>query len=81
MDVRSKKICVVGLGFVGLTLALSLADVGFKVIGVDSDKSIIANLRRGKPHIYEIGLDSLLRFHIGKNFLVSKNYDKTTRIS
>ena len=77
LDVRSKKICVVGLGFVGLTLALSLADVGFKVIGVDSDKSIITNLRRGKPHIYEIGLDSLLRFHIGKNFLVSKNYDKT----
>lgn len=76
-DVRSKKICVVGLGFVGLTLALSLADVGFKVIGVDSDKSIIANLRRGKPHIHEIGLDSLLRFHIGKNFLVSQNYDKT----
>lgn len=76
-DVRSKKICVVGLGFVGLTLALSLADVGFKVIGVDSDKSIIANLRRGKPHIHEIGLDSLLRFHIGKNLLVSQNYDKT----
>ena len=32
------KVVVVGLGYVGLTLALTLADVGFKVEGVDKDK-------------------------------------------
>lgn len=39
---------VVGLGYVGLPLALSLADVGFKVIGVDIDKKRIDGFNRGE---------------------------------
>lgn len=64
------SISVIGLGYVGLTLAVSLADVGFKVIGIDSNNEIVDKLNKGIPHIHEIGLDSLLRFHLGKNLTI-----------
>jgi UDP-N-acetyl-D-mannosaminuronic acid dehydrogenase len=40
----SKKIVVVGIGYVGMPLALMLAKSNFKVIGVDIDKKIVENL-------------------------------------
>ena len=64
------SISVIGLGYVGLTLAVSLADVGFKVTGIDSNEEIVDKLNQGIPHIHEIGLESLLKFHIGKNLTV-----------
>ena len=70
-----KSISVIGLGYVGLTLAVSLANVGFKVIGIDSDKDIIEKLNDGLPHIHEVGLDSLLKFHLGKNLNIQSNYE------
>ena len=68
-----KSISVIGLGYVGLTLAVSLADVGFKVIGIDSNEEIIKKLNDGLPHIHEVGLDSLLKFHLGKNLIIQSN--------
>lgn len=47
------KIIVAGLGYVGLTLALTLADVGYKVIGVDKDKKKIEKLNNNQPTLYE----------------------------
>ena len=73
-----KSISVIGLGYVGLTLAVSLADVGFKVIGIDSDKDIIEKLNDGLPHIHEVGLDSLLKFHLGKNLIIQSNSESVS---
>ena len=38
---NTPSIAVIGLGYVGLTLAVSLAEVGFKVTGVDSNEEIV----------------------------------------
>ena len=69
-EIQSLNICVIGLGYVGLTLALTLADIGFKVVGVDSNKKIIDSLNKGEPHFHEVGLESLLKHHINKKFTV-----------
>lgn len=69
-EVRFKSIAVVGLGYVGLTLALILSDHGFQVRGLDSDPKVRRRLRRGRAHFYEQGLDALLRDHLGHNFEV-----------
>ena len=45
---REATIGVVGLGYVGFPLALSLADAGFKIIGVDIDKKRVDGFNRGK---------------------------------
>lgn len=74
-DVRFKHIGVVGLGYVGLTLALTLADLGFKTKGFDSNKEVSAKLKKGLAHFFENGLESLLRDNLGKNFDVVDDFN------
>ena len=66
-----RHIVVVGLGYVGLTLALVLADVGYLVTGVDVDVERVMALEAGRSYVHEVGLPELLREHLGKNFRVS----------
>ncbi len=63
-DVRAKKVAVYGLGYVGLTLALSLANSGFQVTGVDINHQTIQHLLAGVPPVYEPGLPELLVNHL-----------------
>ena len=70
-----KHICIVGMGRVGLTLALILASAGFKVYGIDRDKNAVASLNKGKPHFYEKGLDALLKKHLNNNLVVAQRME------
>ena len=73
-DVRFKHIGIVGLGYVGLTLGLTLADVHFKVKGFDINRDIADSIRRKTPHFYEAGLDTLLHDHLDKNFRIVSDF-------
>lgn len=48
-----KKICVIGMGYIGLPTAALLANKGFKVHGVDVIESIVSTINEGKIHIVE----------------------------
>lgn len=63
-----RHIVVVGLGYVGLTMALVMADAGFNITGVEIDESKVAMLKSGVSYIHENGLDVLLKEHIHKKF-------------
>lgn len=65
-----KNISIVGLGYVGLTLAVSFARVGFRVYGVDTNEVITSSLRRKKSIFYEPGLDELLEKLIDRELFV-----------
>lgn len=65
-----KRVSVVGLGFVGLTLSLIMADEGFEVLGVEKNEEIVQKLQNKIPPFYEPGLESLLDYHLGKNFKI-----------
>ncbi len=56
-----QKICVLGLGYVGMTLAVAMADAGFQVHGVEIRGDILDTLGRGVPHFHEPGLAERLR--------------------
>lgn len=64
-----RHIVVVGLGYVGLTLALALVDEGFYLSGYDVDQEKIRLLQKGQSYIHEIGLPTLLKEHVDKNFI------------
>ncbi|HEY0529508.1 MAG TPA: NAD(P)-binding domain-containing protein, partial [Gemmatimonadaceae bacterium] len=51
---RTACIGVVGLGYVGLPLALEFAKAGFKVIGYDVSERVIKSLMSGKSHIQDV---------------------------
>lgn len=54
------KICVIGLGYIGLPTATTFAKHGINVLGVDINPNIIQTLSEGKLHIHEPGLDESL---------------------
>lgn len=56
-----RTVCIVGLGYVGLTLAVAMAQVGFRVVGVERRPEVAAELLEGRPHFYEPKLPEALR--------------------
>tara|TARA_X000000950_G_scaffold111991_1_gene141024 strand:- start:17129 stop:18517 length:1389 start_codon:yes stop_codon:yes gene_type:complete len=77
---KDRKVCVMGLGFVGLTLAVTLADIGFEVYGVELRKDIVKKLRKGEPHFFEPGLEGRLKSQIKSKKLkifqkIKKDFD------
>jgi len=70
MTLEEESVCMLGLGYVGLTLGVTLAELGIKVFGVDTNPALLKMIRQGKSHFYEKGLDALLNRTIGRNFTV-----------
>ena len=54
------KICVLGLGYIGLPTASILATNGFQVVGVDVDSKIVDVINKGQIHINEPGLKTVV---------------------
>src|SRR4051794_39726191 len=48
------KIGIVGLGYVGLPLAVAFAEAGHEVVGLDSDRRKVAGVNAGQSHIEDI---------------------------
>ncbi|MDQ6835590.1 MAG: nucleotide sugar dehydrogenase [Actinomycetota bacterium] len=57
---EDRHIAVVGLGRVGLPLALCFADRGLRVLGIDHDAQLLSSLRAGKMPFEEAGTQTLL---------------------
>lgn len=75
---KDKRICVVGLGYVGLTFAVTLADIGFKVFGIEINQELLKSIKKGVPHFFEPGLDGTLKKVLKtKNLLISKQIPKS----
>ncbi|HET9910613.1 MAG TPA: nucleotide sugar dehydrogenase [Anaerolineales bacterium] len=56
-----QKICILGLGYIGLPTASTFATHGLNVLGVDINPHVIETLRAGKLHIHEPGLHSVVK--------------------
>jgi UDP-N-acetyl-D-mannosaminuronic acid dehydrogenase len=58
--VNFQKICVLGLGYIGLPTASTFATNGLRVIGVDINPQVVNILKSGQIHIVEPGLRTLV---------------------
>lgn len=56
-----KKICVIGLGYIGLPTASVFARAGYDVLGVDVNRKVVESLNEGKVTIEEIDLPELVK--------------------
>jgi nucleotide sugar dehydrogenase len=56
---KSARIAILGMGYVGLPLAVVFAEAGFNVIGVDPDKRKADSLVKGKSYIPDISTERL----------------------
>ena len=58
---RKAVVAVVGLGYVGLPLAVAFAEQGFPVVGIDVDPHKVASLQRGESYVQDIPSERLAR--------------------
>ncbi len=76
------QIGIIGTGYVGLVTAVGLADLGHKVIGTDIIAEKIDKARQGIAHIYEPGLEQLLKENLKRgNLRFEHDLDETIRSS
>ncbi len=69
---RTATIGIVGMGYVGLPLAVAVFDAGFPVIGFDVDDKKIEHLNNGTPYLEHLGSD------FAKDFVDSERFVGTT---
>jgi len=73
----SPTVGVVGMGYVGLTLSAALAARGFTVYGCDTQPSVVAALARGRPHIYEPGVEEVFARYAAERIFVGATLPHT----
>jgi UDPglucose 6-dehydrogenase len=59
-----KRVCVIGVGYVGLITAAGFANMGNRVIALDIKEEKIEGLQRGEMPIYEPGLEGLVELNV-----------------
>ncbi|HEC34946.1 MAG TPA: UDP-N-acetyl-D-glucosamine dehydrogenase, partial [Anaerolineae bacterium] len=64
----SARVAVIGLGYVGLPLAVGFAKAGFRVVGVEMDKRKVISLNTGRSYIKDVA-DADLAPHVQTGFL------------
>jgi len=75
------KICVVGLGYLGVTHALAMAKLGHDVIGIDLDSEKVGSLNAGKVSFHEPGLEEALREALSRESVAFQtSFDMTEQL-
>lgn len=54
LNTRQAGIAVIGLGYVGLPLAIGYAEAGFSVVGVDTDEAKVTAVNAGRSHTSDV---------------------------
>jgi UDP-N-acetyl-D-glucosamine dehydrogenase len=68
---RRAVVGVVGLGYVGLPLAIEFAEAGFQVIGFDVSEARVRDLMAGRSHIQDVPSDAVARHVTSGRFLAT----------
>jgi len=71
---RTAKVGIVGMGYVGLPLGVEIAQVGYPVFGVDTDKNKVRLINSGKSFIEDVTSEELLPLVRAKKIIVYENY-------
>lgn len=78
IDDRTAIIGIVGLGYVGLPLAVAAARRGFRTLGFEIDEVKVRSLRRGKSHVESLD-SSLLELTRGGRFTASSKFNDLSK--
>lgn len=84
MTTQSKSdfdVCVVGLGYVGLTLATALASAGLRVAGLERSQSVVELVASGQSPFHEFGLDEAIAAVVSKGSLTAIHLDAGTPVA
>src|ERR1700686_4693699 len=77
---KKAQIAVIGLGYVGLPLALAFAQKGFKVLGIDTDDQRVERIKNLKSYITDVPSRLIARLMGKKVFNVSTDFNLLSQI-
>jgi UDPglucose 6-dehydrogenase len=63
------NVCIVGTGYVGLVTAACLSEMGNHIVCVDSNPAVVSGLEAGRIHIFEPGLEPLVKRNLDEGRL------------
>ncbi len=66
-----RQVGIIGMGYVGLTLAAAMADRGYEVHGVDTQPALLDTLSKGRPHIFEPGVEDVFQEWVGRRIFLA----------
>jgi len=71
---RTARVGVIGLGYVGLPLAMEFAKAGFSVTGIDIQESKVSLLNRGESYVQDVPSDTLKKWVSGGKFRATSDF-------
>ncbi|MBI3755489.1 MAG: nucleotide sugar dehydrogenase [Deltaproteobacteria bacterium] len=77
---KTARLGIIGLGYVGLPLAMEFAKAGFKVTGFDIDEEKIKKANKGESYIKDIKSAELAKEVKKRNFIATTDFDKLNRM-
>ena len=77
---REARVGIVGLGYVGLPLAVEFAEAGFNVIGLDVSEAKVTRLNRGESYIADIPGGRLKPLVDAGKFCATTSYDDLRQV-
>ena len=60
-NITSSKVAIIGLGYVGLPLAVVFAECGFKVTGIDPITAKVDQLNKGESYILDLDSEKIAK--------------------
>ena len=80
LEQRKATAAVIGLGYVGLPLALEILKAGFNVIGIDTDRKKIRSLEMGQSYIVDVKSEEILNALLGGRFYPTDDFEMLRKV-
>jgi UDP-N-acetyl-D-glucosamine dehydrogenase len=77
---RQATVGIIGLGYVGLPLALAFRDAGFPVVGFDIDPAKINALMAGRSYFKHIRHERIVTMNPGNGFEATTDFSKLANV-
>ena len=77
INIKDAVVSVIGLGYVGLPLAVEMAEAGYRVIGVDLNEKVVDSINRGISHVADVPSSRLEPLVKQERLRASTDYGET----
>ncbi|MBC7336669.1 MAG: UDP-N-acetyl-D-glucosamine dehydrogenase, partial [Clostridia bacterium] len=77
---KEARVGVVGLGYVGLPLAVEFAEAGFTVLGIDLDPNRVGAINAGQSYIGDVPAERLRPLVEERRLMATSSYDMVSQL-
>ncbi|CAH0119018.1 UDP-N-acetyl-D-glucosamine 6-dehydrogenase [Paenibacillus sp. CECT 9249] len=74
IETKNAKVGIIGLGYVGLPLAMQMVKAGYSVYGIDINDQKLASLQNGKSYIHDVSDEELQEANDSGRFFLTSDY-------